>query len=157
MSRTTFYRLFDGLEGCLRYSFAESFREIVAPMATAIRDEGEPQAVAATIETFYTSVAAHPLLAELCLVHSYGFPEAVADNGVEAVVVELASQLAAASNENGRRSLPFVDEFLARAIISLAASRARQGRTNELAADGLEIEAVVEAAYPPARCDRGRT
>lgn len=149
MGRATFYSLFDGLGGCLRYSVAESHRQVFEPVAAAAGDDWLTT-VEAKIGALCCSVTAAPLLAELCLVHSYAIPGETAGADFEAGVEELASQLSQARTEDGRSSIPFVEEFLARALVSLTASRARRGEAGKLMAERRDMVWLVANAYPEA-------
>jgi hypothetical protein len=148
MARATYYSLFESASGCLRYSFAEAYRQVLGPMASADGGSGWLAVVDAKVEALYASVAANPLLAELCLVHSCGLPEEAAGHDFEATVDEVGRMLSAARGQEGRRPLPLLEEYLARAIVSLAASRALQGEVDELVAERPAMVALVAASYP---------
>jgi hypothetical protein len=116
-------------------------------MASADGGSGWPAVVDAKVEALYASVAANPLLAELCLVHSYGLLEEAAGHDFEATVDEVARMLSAARRQEGRRAVPLLEEYLARAIVSLAASRALQGGVDGLAAERPAMVTLVAASY----------
>lgn len=148
MARGTYYGLFDGTSGCLRYSFAEAYKQVLGSMAAADGDGDWLALVDAKIGALYAAVAAAPLLAELCLVHSHGCREEAASYDFETAVADVAGMLSAAREQEGRRPIPLLDECLARAIVSLAATRALQGRVAELAAEGRAMVRLVAASYP---------
>lgn len=148
MARATYYRIFDGAGDCLRYSFAESYRQVLGPMAEADGDGDWLPQIGLKLQALYASVAANPLLAELCLVHSYGAPEEAAGNDFEAAVDAFRQELARARAQDGKHAKTLVDEYLARAILSLAASRVLHREVDELAAESRAMTALAAAAYP---------
>jgi len=148
MARATYYRIFDGASDCLRYSFAESYRQVLGPVTGAEGDGDWLSLIDSKIQALYASVAANSLLAELCLVHSHTAPEEAAGNDFEAAVDAFAKQLSRAGMQDEQRPIPLLDEYLARAILSLAASRALQGELDELMAEAHPISTLVAAAYP---------
>lgn len=148
MARATYYGIFDGAGDCFRYSFAESYRQVLGPMVEADGDGDWLSLVDSKVEALYASVAASPLLAELCLVHSHSAHEEAAGNDFEAAVEDFAKQLAVARARDGKPPFPLVDECLARAILALAASCALQGAVDELLAEARAMIALVAAAYP---------
>jgi AcrR family transcriptional regulator len=146
MARTTFYGHFDGLSGCLRYSFAESYRQLVGPLALA---DGHDwlSTVESAIGAFYAAVAAHPPLAELCLVHAPTAREESSGADLEATVDDLRKLLAQARLHDGQPTIPLVEECLARVLVSLAASRARREEGDRLLAERAEMVSLVASAY----------
>lgn len=156
MARATYYRLFEGAGDCLRYSFAESYRQVLGPIAEADGDGGWLSQIDSKIEALYASVAASPLLAELCLVHSHSAHEEAAGNDFEAAVEDFGKLLAVARAQDGKRPIPLVDEHLARAILSLAASRALQGKVDALVAERRAMTALAAAVYPAVEGDTKR-
>jgi AcrR family transcriptional regulator len=148
MARATYYDRFDSAGGCLRYSFAEAYRQVLGPVTEGDGDGDWLSMIDSKIQALYASVAANPLLAELCLVHSHTAPEEAAGNDFEAAVDAFVELLAAARKKGEQRPIPLLDEYLARAILSLAASRALEGELAGLVAEGRGMTALVAAAYP---------
>lgn len=156
MARATYYGIFDGAGDCFRYSFAESYRQVLGPMAEADGDGGWLSLIDTKVEALYTSVAANPLLAELCLVHCYRAPDEAAGSDFEAAVEDFAKLLAVARAQDGQRPIPLVDEHLARAILSLASSRALHGKVDTLVAERRAMTALAAAVYPAVEGDTKR-
>jgi hypothetical protein len=148
MARATYYRLFGSSSNCLRCSFEEAYTQVFGPVATADGGGDWLSSVDAKVEALYTSVATTPLLAELCLVHSHGRPEEATGNDFEAVVDALAQLLSAARRQDDRHPIPVTEEYLARAIVSLAALRVLQGEVDRLAAEGGTMVTLVATSYP---------
>ncbi|MGN6258888.1 MAG: hypothetical protein ACTHN3_14260 [Solirubrobacterales bacterium] len=148
MAKGTYYDIFDSASDCLFYSFRLAHRELLGPMEeTDDAGGGWLARIDFKVAAFYDSIAAHPLLAELCLVHCYGAMDKAADNDYEAVVDKVALLLAATREEDGRDRMPVMEECLARAIVSLGALRTLQGRTDALVAESRPMVALVASSY----------
>lgn len=148
MARVTYYSLFESSSGCLRYSFAAAYGEVVGPVAAAHAETDWPAAIEAATERLYAGVARQPLLAELCLVHCHGAAEEAAGHDFEAAVDSFAAMLRAGRAQEGRRPRPLADEYLARTIVSRAASRALRGEADQLAADSRTMSSLIATACP---------
>jgi hypothetical protein len=134
MARTTYYRLFGSAAGCLRYSFAEAHREIMLPAAQAARRPGFV-GFGERLAAFHAAVAGAPQLAGFLLTHCHTAPEEARGYGFEDAVAEVSGWLCSARAEDCRLPSPLADEFIAGTILSLAARRTRQGRSDQLEVD----------------------
>lgn len=138
MSRGTLYELFDSKDDCLNFAFAQAYKRIFNPVKAVPGAQPWLDRVAESLAAFFAAIAAEPLLAELCLVHSLGQSgdDSVHQAGVETMIEAIAAdpvggELASSSGN--------MEELLARGIVSLAGRRVRAGRAAGLAEeeDGL--------------------
>lgn len=142
MARNSFYEVFGGVEDCLRFGAAEGFEAIFAGVREASAAETAwPARLNAGVTSFYAGAAAEPLLAEFCLVHSFGIGGAAPEHGFEAGVVLLAELLADGRQSGGTElpAPPTAEEYLARMMISLASLTLRSGAADTLPAHRREM------------------
>jgi AcrR family transcriptional regulator len=156
MARNTFYDLFSDVAACLRLGFRESF-ELIDPTpepGDASEEESWPAETDAAIARLYAAVAAEPLLAELCLVHSFGAPAESAGHDFEAVVGGMEARLR--RGRDAAKALlgkghpdpgPVTDEYLARTIVSLAQLKLMQGDAGSLFEHRAEMSLLVATSY----------
>lgn len=128
---------------------AKAFEQLFAPL----REVGEQDddwllEVERWITGFYAAAAEEPLLAEVLLIHSFAV-QMDDDRDFDAGVAMMVALLA-----GGRGKEPVEDElialtedYLARVIISLAASKLRQGEGGTLPSHGREMTVLVGNAY----------
>jgi AcrR family transcriptional regulator len=153
MSRTTFYALFATVSNCRRFAFAEAYERLFGAVAETTEGGSWPQGLRAAVDSFFTAIVTEPLAAELCLVHSREAAAEAGGLGFEAAV-EAMTEVIQGGREAGRAALgeryrdpPLqVEEFLAGAIVSLAALRVRQGEARLLPTHRAEM--VQLAATP---------
>lgn len=134
MARNTFYDLFPGVSGCLEYAFAEAYEQLFEPVREAREQSGSwLDGVSGAVGAFFTAIAEEPLLAELCLVHSVGAAKEAEGCDYQAAVEEMTEVMRggreagrAACGEAYRDPPAETEQFLARAVVSLAAIRVRQ-------------------------------
>lgn len=154
MSRNTFYELFGSKEECLRFAFQEAYEYLFGSVRRLSRTQGPwLERLNAALDAFFAAIVEDPVLAELCLVHSFGAAaqsEGVDyEAGVETMIEVIGDGRAAGKAAVGDaycEPLPQVEEFLARAILSLAATRVRRGEAGRLPAQRGEL--VRLAATP---------
>jgi AcrR family transcriptional regulator len=156
MARATFYALFANREGLLAYCFAANYEKIAAPLADlGRRDEGPFfDRFARALGAHFDAVAAEPRAAEFCLVHGFGAPEQAEGCDFEAMVALLRRLL-----QEGREDLrqdghlcrpepaAGTEDYLARAIASLAGNLVLSGRAGALPGYAREMCALVGGAF----------
>lgn len=125
MARGTFYNHFSGIKACRTYAIAEAFDRT---FGIAKNPRLQKEELRASLAALFTSIASEPILAELCLIHSFGALEEAADHGQEGAVDVVRNLLRGhlVSDE------AVVEEGLARSIVSEATLRIRQGRAADL-------------------------
>jgi AcrR family transcriptional regulator len=155
IAKNTFYELFDSVSDCRRYCFAEAYAVVVDPVREA---SAEPRSwlagLSAALAAFYAAIAAEPLLAELCLLHSLGAVEEAQGNDNEAAVAAMVEVLdggrAAGRAARGmayREPPALAEDYLARMIVSLAALRVRRGEVAALAEQRSELVILVASPF----------
>ncbi len=144
IGRSGYYELFDGLVAALAYAHQCAFELASEPLrASAALERPFPDRLAAAISGLYARLAAEPLVCELCLVHSFGAPEAVGCDQ-PALVGLVARGLADRGELPGGGSEPGVrEDLVAGMIVSLGAERLRLGEARRLAR---EVEPTVALA-----------
>jgi AcrR family transcriptional regulator len=130
MSRGTFYSHFSGIKHCWEYSFAEAF-DLTFGSVRPLKSHTSPeQALRSSLATLFSSIAAEPVLTELCLTHSFSAPAEAGANGFEGAT-EVVQGLLRVSLGSGS-GLAAAEECLARSILSEVSLRVRQGRADDL-------------------------
>jgi AcrR family transcriptional regulator len=149
-ARNTFYGHFHNVEDCLRHGIREALEYLFAPIREGGAEGSEwlPE-VERAITGFYAAAAAEPLLAELLLVHSAGFHHddggSDLDTGLEALAALLAGGRAQAAAAGG--PVPLAEDYLTRAIVSLAALKLRQDEGETLPEHSREMTLLVGSVY----------
>jgi AcrR family transcriptional regulator len=140
MSRNTFYELFGSKEESLRYAFQEAF-EYLFGSVRRVNEVNGPwlDRLQASLDAFFAAIVEDPVLAELCLVHSFGAAVEAEGFDYEAGVGTMIDVMnggreagKAAATDGHTEPPPQVEEFLARSIVSLAATRVRKGEAERL-------------------------
>lgn len=150
-SRSTFYELFSSGEACIAHAIGVAGEEIFAPVE-AQDGTGEWSLEAQdAIAGVYAAVAADPVLAELCLIHSHASRVerglSVAEPGVECLTRLLRRGRAEAA-ARGRPPLPdTAEEFFAVAIIWPALRRVRSPEVEALPGEAHGVARLVVDAY----------
>jgi AcrR family transcriptional regulator len=155
MSRNTFYELFAGKVECLRFAREEARRQLFDPALAAL-DNGAAswlERLGAALGELLGAVAAEPLLAELCLVHSPslpGEPDALGgSDGLKETVAMMGGGREAGRELRGadyREPPAESEELIAGAILATIALRIRHGELEDLSA--LRRDLVGLAAGP---------
>jgi AcrR family transcriptional regulator len=144
-----FYGHFPTIEDCRKYAFAKAFDHLCEGIARGGDPAEWPRVLDASLTAFFAAIAADPLLAELCLLHSQAVPEEAAGHDREAVVNTLVALLregraAAASSAPAQpEPPPLTEELLARALVSLATQGLLLGDAEELPAYKDELLALI--------------
>jgi AcrR family transcriptional regulator len=155
MSRMTFYDLFASASDCLRYSFAEAFEGLFAPVREAsLGGDWWLGGLDRALEALFETAAGEPALAELCLVHCFGAAAEAEGHDYEAGV-GLIAELLAGGREAGRERLgrdyceppALVEDYLARTIVSLAALKLKQGQGKTLPEHRAEMVMLSASAF----------
>jgi AcrR family transcriptional regulator len=135
IARATFYSLFDGREACLGHAFASAYEQIFGLLErTEHESEGSwLHQLDRELEILFATIAAKPLLAELCLVHGPGSP-AAAGQDTGAAIALLARMIAAGDSlpRTTPAPSPLVEEYVAGSLVSLVRLRTMQGAAAEL-------------------------
>jgi AcrR family transcriptional regulator len=154
MSRKTFYDNFENTSACLDHGLGEAFEQTLGETRDAEPKQPWLASLDATIGSFYAATTAAPVLAEFCLVHAFGLPRRSAGRDFEAAVEIIAARLHggrdAAREELGpnyRDPPPLTEDYLARAVVSLAALKLRQGAAAALAEHRDEMVMLVAGFY----------
>ena len=152
MARNTFYGLFESATDCLRHGILEGFQRLLEPVRRPSQGEPWLDQVDLAVGGFFAAVAAEPLLAELCLVHSFGVAEGGEnpdfEAGVESIAALLSGGRKAAAGARGRPEPPApTEQFLARTIVSLAAGKVRRGEAATLPDHRGEMVLLVASSY----------
>ena len=106
MSRGTFYELFETSFAARRYAFVAAYeRNSFGPVPGAAGESGAwLEGLSSAIGVLFTGIAAEPLLAELCLVHSASAPEEARGHDSQAGI-EAMTGLLCGGREAGREAL----------------------------------------------------
>lgn len=150
-ARNSFYEVFAGADDCIAYGVGLAVDEIFATL-DAQSGEGEWVAeVDEAIAGFYAAVAARPLLAELFLVHAGATRAAHGRDAARAGAERFAALLRRGRTEaeaDGRPPLPSIaEEYLSRAIVSLAARRVRDPDVGALPGQARGVTRLVAGFY----------
>jgi AcrR family transcriptional regulator len=154
MARKTFYGLFPTNGAFLEFAFEQAFAHVFDPVLAATDAEGPwLDRLDGALEGLFNVVSDDPAFAALCLVHSQQSPAANGCDyqaGVNAVADMLAGGREAGRRARGRRYRdppPNVEEFLGRAIVSIAAMRLRQGRAAGLRDQWMEMAVLASTPF----------
>jgi AcrR family transcriptional regulator len=150
-ARNSFYEVFHGAEDCIGYGIGVAKEELFATLDGQDAGGEWLAEVEQAISGFYSTVVAEPMLAELFLVHAAASRvdrgRAAAQAGVEGFT-SLIFRGRAEAEARGRRPLPATaDEYLARAIVALAARRVIEGRAEELPGETRAMATLVGDFY----------
>lgn len=156
-ARSSFYEVFTGVEDCLTYAIDLAQTELFASLERQ-GGEGDWRAeVHEAIDGFYGAVTADPLLAELFLVHS---PASRTADGREAAwsggerFAALLRRGRGEAEARGRPSPPaLTDEYVSRAIVSLAARRVLGPRPSDLLAESGSMTSFAVRFYLGSEAD----
>jgi AcrR family transcriptional regulator len=151
-ARNSFYEVFRSAEDCIGYGIAVAAQELLAPLGS---EDGEGEwttEVHAAISGFYGVVAADPILAELCLVHSAASRVEHGRSAARAGPERFAGLLRRGRIEaegRERRPLPATaEEYFSQAIVSLATRRVMdEARVAALPQESGPMAALVVGFY----------
>ena len=155
MSRGTFYELFGTSFAARRYAFAAAYERIFGPVPGAAGESGSwLEGLNSAIGVLFTGIAAEPLLAELCLVHSASAPDEARGHDSQAGIETMAGLLCG-GREAGREVCgelyhdppALSEEYLARAIVSVTALRVGQGEAATLPAHREEMVMLAASSF----------
>jgi hypothetical protein len=155
MSRVTFYSLFDGTRGLLKFAFATTFSEQFGPLRDELgpSQEGGREQFQNGLRQFCSAAAENPAAAELCLVHCHEARAEAEGHDAEAAVEIIASLIESGSRATSRDGSvnlsPFMAEGLARMVVSLTAQHLQEGRSEELEAACEEMQVLIQGTYLP--------
>jgi AcrR family transcriptional regulator len=125
MARGTFYGHFSDIKACRAYALAEAFdRTFGIAKDPRLQEAG----LEASLAALFASIASEPILAELCLVHSFGALEEAGEHGHDAAVDVVRHLLRQHLTLEGT----VVEEGLARSIVFETALRLRQRQASDL-------------------------
>jgi AcrR family transcriptional regulator len=155
MSRNTFYELFGSKDNGVRFAFQASYEFLFEPVRVA-GEGSEPWLgrLCGALDALLAGAVAEPLLAELCLIHSLAALTDGEGCAYQTAVVTMSELIgggrgAAREELGGTHPTPpsEVEEFLARAIVSLVALRIRQGAVEELPGHRDELVRLVATPF----------
>jgi len=149
-ARNSFYDSFTGIEECIGYGIELGEAELFAGLEE-LSGEGDWRAeLDEGIGGFFEAVSAGPLLAELFLVHSGA---SRTDAGRAAFLsggerfVPLLSRGRDEADALGRRPSPLLDEYLSRAIVTLATRRVQDSDTKRLVTETSAMTRLAAEFY----------
>ena len=144
IGRGSYYEVFDGISACLRYCFERSFELAATPLRAAATQGDFAERVGAGVRGLYAALAAEPALCGLCLVHSFGAPEAAGCDHV--ALVGLAAELLVGDRGTPGEPCPpgSLQDGVAGLIVWRGAQRLRAGEAERLASE--DAEAVIALA-----------
>lgn len=146
MARATYYGLFQSTSDCLRYAFAFAYAHLFDPVEEVSRSAGSwLGGVDGALVALLDAVATEPLLAELCLVHSLGASEEAAGHDQQAAVETMIKVLT--RGWEGPAVSPLLEEYVARAIVSLATLRITEGKAASLPEHRRELVMLAATAF----------
>jgi AcrR family transcriptional regulator len=150
-ARNSFYELFPSIEDCIDYGIGLAEAELFADL-DGLDGEGEwLTELSQGIGSFFERVAAQPLLADLFLIHSGGSRTETAQaafvTGGERFVPLLRRGRPEAEALGRPDPSPLVDEYLSRAIVSLAARRVRDSEVERLPAESSAMTRLAAQYY----------
>jgi AcrR family transcriptional regulator len=150
-ARNSFYDSFAGIEECIGYGIEVAEAELFAGLDELSGDGDWRAELDEGIGGFFAAVAAGPLLAELYLVHA---GTSQTDAGRAAFLsggerfVPLLSRGRDEGAALGRRvPSPLLDEYLSRAIVTLAARRVQESDTKRLLDEGSAMARLAAGFY----------
>jgi AcrR family transcriptional regulator len=150
-ARNTFYETFGGTEDCVDHGIALGEADVFAGLEE-LTGEGDWLAeLDQAIGGFFDRVAAHPLLAELFLVHAGGLRTPAARAAVLTSPDRFVPILRRGRDEAaalGRPApSPLIDECLSRSIVSLAARRVQESSPERLLEESRSMTRLAAEFY----------
>ncbi len=150
-ARNSFYETFGGIEDCIGYGIGLAEAEIFAGLEQLSGDGDWLAELDQGIAGFFERVVAEPLLAELFLVHSGGSRtdagRAAFLSGPDRFVPLLRRGRDEAAAPGRQAPSPLVDEFLSRAIVSLAARRVQRSAAESLLGESAYMTRLAAEFY----------